>query len=305
MKRLLKFWGAGGMCCAALVAGLCLLRELRDSRLKSLEDVRLCLRQPVLGNVVHFSGTVDRNAALADRAHPLLRYLMAPHSLEAENFRSLRTALSVVCETRDAKVIQVTSPEPGDGKTTTVANLAVAVAQSGQRVLLIDADLRRPNCHRLFRMPADIGLSDVLKGELEFLNAVRETAVPNLSLLPSGTLPTNPAELLSSPRLGQLLRAARDEFDVVFVDAPPLLAVSDPCVIARQIDGLLLVVRLGKNSVESAAQSRDLIRTNGLQVLGVVANCAAGSDDADQAQHGQYFRAYQAKEAALEPVSAS
>jgi capsular exopolysaccharide synthesis family protein len=275
--------------------------------LKTLEDLRLCLRQPVLGNVAHFSSAVDRTAPLAGRAHPMLRYLLAPHSLEAENYRSLRTALSVVCEGRDAKIVQVSSPEPGDGKTTTVANLAVAVAQSGKRVLLIDADLRRPSCHRLFRMPLEIGLSDVLRGEIEALNAVRATAVDNLSLLTAGQLPENPAELLSSPRLGLLMQEARDEYDVIFVDAPPLLAVSDPCVIARQTDGVLLVVRLGKNSVQSAAQVRDVIRTNGLEILGMVANGAASADDPDHAHQGRYYRAYQRDAAAAveEPATVS
>jgi len=306
IKRILKFWGAGSMFGMGLIAGICVLRELRDSRLKTLQDLRLYLRLPVLGNVVHFNGNVERTAPLADRAHPMLRYLLAPHSLEAENYRSLRTALGVVCEGRDAKIVQVSSPEPGDGKTTTIANLAVAVAQSGKRVLLIDADLRRPSCHRLFRVPLDIGLSDVLKGDIEFLNAVRGTVVNNLSLMTAGQLPTNPAELLSSPRLARMLHEARDEFDLVLVDAPPLLAVSDPCVIGRNTEGLLLVVRLGKNNVRAVNQAREVIQTNGLELLGVVANGAVLGDGAESDYHGHYYRSYQpADTPTREPVAVS
>jgi succinoglycan biosynthesis transport protein ExoP len=306
MKRMIKFWGAGCMFGVGLIAGICVLRELRDSRLKTTQDLRLMLRLPVLGNVAHFAGNVEHSAPLADRAHPMLRYLLAPHSHEAESYRSLRTALNVVCESRGAKVIQVSSPEPGDGKTTTIANLAVAVAQSGKRVLLIDADLRRPNCHRLFRVPLDIGLSDVLKGEIEYLNAVRGTVVNNLSLMTAGQLPTNPAEVLSSPRLNRLLHDARDEFDVILVDAPPLLAVSDPCVIGRHVDGLLLVVRLGKNSVHSANQAREVVRTNGLELLGVVANGAVSGEDPESGYRSGYYHSYKPVESPnLEPVAVS
>lgn len=302
LKRLLKFWGAGGMLGALLVAGLCVVRELRDSRLKDLKALRLCLRQPVLGAVVRFTQGVEPGAPLAARAHPMLRYLRAPHSLEAENFRSLRTALGVICETRQAKVIQVSSPEPGDGKTTTVANLAVAVAQSGRRVLLIDADLRRPSCHRLLGVSLDIGLSDVLKGEIAPLNAIQQSAIEHLALLTAGQVPANPAELLASPQLTELFRDVRDDYDLIFVDTPPLLAVSDPCIIARQTDGLLLVVRLGKNTVQAASRARELIQTNNMDLLGVVANCLNATDELAYAPYSQY---YHADQAADEPVAVS
>lgn len=296
IKRILKFWGAGGLFGASLVAALCVLRELRDYRLKDLEELRRCLRQPVLGSVVQFTHTVEPTAPLSHRAHPMLRYLRAPHSLEAENFRSLRTALGVVCEAQHARIVQVSSPEPGDGKTTTVANLAVAVAQSGRKVLLIDADLRRPSCHRLFGLSLEIGLSDVLRGEIAPLNAIQQTAIEQLSILTAGSLPANPAELLASPRLAELFREIHQEFDLIFVDAPPLLAVSDPCIIARHTDGLLLVVQLGKNSVQAAQRSRELIQTNGLNVLGVVANRIVTNDDMAYAAHDHYYRTYQPEE---------
>jgi polysaccharide biosynthesis transport protein len=302
LKRLLKFVGAGGMFGLALVGALCVFRELRDTRLNTLAELRPMLEHPLLGTVAQFAALPVRGPELA-RVHPALRYLHAPHSLEAESYRTLRSALNVVCDGRDVRVVQVSSPEPGDGKTTTVANLALAAAQSGKRVLLIDADLRRPMLHTLFSLPNDIGLTDVLSGEIELLNAVRPTLVESLSVLPAGRSPSNPSELLSSPQLARTFAAARREYDLVFVDAPPLLAVSDPCIIGRQTDGLLLVLRLGKTSLQAVRQTRDLVRTHALNVLGAVANGLAGDDASAYADRGAYYQ--QATETAeREPVGA-
>ncbi|HET6424197.1 MAG TPA: polysaccharide biosynthesis tyrosine autokinase, partial [Planctomycetaceae bacterium] len=232
IKRILKFVGAGTIAGVMLLAAVCVLRELSDTRLKTLADIRTAIHHPMLGSIARFGHREDRQAPFAAQAHPAMRYLLAPQSLEAENFRSLRTAVSIACDDADAKVLQVSSPEPGDGKTTTVSNLAVALAQSGKRVLLIDADLRRPTAHRLFRIPADVGLTNALQGDSDWLPLVRETIIENLSVLPAGPTPNNPAELLSSGRFSRMLKDARDEYDLVLVDSPPILAVSDPCVIA-------------------------------------------------------------------------
>jgi polysaccharide biosynthesis transport protein len=311
LKRMMKFWGAGTVFGAVMVAALCVLRELRDTRLKTVDDLRALLRQPVLGTVTRFTLAIDRSNPLVQQAHPGLRYLLAPQSLEAENYRSLRTALNIVAESAEARVIQVSSPEPGDGKTTTVSNLAIAMAQSGKRVLLVDADLRRPNIHRLFRLGNERGLVDLLQGTGRLDSLVQPSLVLNLSVLPSGAIPDNPSELLSSPRLTSVLADARDDYDVVFVDGPPLLAVSDPCVIGRHVDGLLLVLRLGKSSTSSAVQSRDLIRTHGLRVLGVVANGKSRGDNGDYSYEVQYYQQYtlgrdddQVNEEAAQPVGA-
>ncbi|HUQ69974.1 MAG TPA: polysaccharide biosynthesis tyrosine autokinase [Planctomycetaceae bacterium] len=292
IKKLLKFAGAGCLFGLALVGAICVLREVRDTRLNTLAELRHVLEQPLLGTITRFAALGQRRPDLA-RVHPALRYLHAPHSLEAENYRSLRSAINVVCESSDQKIIQVSSPEPGDGKTTTVANLALAAAQSGKKVLLIDADLRRPMLHTLFGLPEDIGLSEVLAGEIEFLNAIRPTTIETLSVLPAGKPPTSPSELLSSSALSKVLADARREFDLVFVDGPPLLAVSDPCIIGRQTDGLLLVLRLGKTSLQAVRQTRDLVQTHALNVFGVVANGLANDDAGAYADRGAYYRTEQ------------
>ena len=288
IKKLMKFYVGGASFLLLLVALTCLVQELKDIRLKNVRDVRVALRQPVLGSVAAFREAIDRAGPSSKQPHPALRYLHAPNSIEAENYRSIRTSLLVTADNHQAKSILVSSPEPGDGKTTLISNLAIALAQSGKRVLLIDADLRRPTVHKLFRMSQDIGLTDVLTGEIDFLNAVRQTTVDRLSLLTAGESPANPAELLSSPRMAQMLKDARHEFDFVFVDAPPLLAVSDPCILARQVDGMVLVVRVGKNTRTSAARVRELIHDQGIAVLGTVANGVVPGHDRGYSYYGEY-----------------
>jgi capsular exopolysaccharide synthesis family protein len=286
LKRLMKFYAGGGLFGMFLVAVVCLLRELKDLTLKNVRDVRVTLRQPVLGSVVAFETPAD--GGRFDRPHPALRYVLAPQSMEAENYRSIRTSLLVTAEQQAVRTILVSSPEPGDGKTTLVCNLAVALAQSGKRVLVVDGDLRRPNVHNLFRIPQGIGLSEVLMGEIDVLTAVRQTTVSGLSLLTAGGAPANPAELLSSPRLQQTMRGVRDEFDFVLVDAPPLLAVSDPLILARTTDALVLVTRLNKNTRASIVRVREMLHDQGIRALGAVANGATQGMDRSYACYRQY-----------------
>lgn len=285
MKRLMKFYGAGaifGLGCVGLWA---FLREWRDTTLKSAKDVQLCLRQPILGGVREFTTVSDRAAPNSGRLHPVIRYWHAPSSIEAEHIRSIRASLAVALENRHAKIVQITSPEPGDGKSTLIANLAVAEAQAGQRVLLIDADLRRPSLHTLFRVPLGHGLSDALLGQASLSEVLRPTPVEHLTFLTAGSPPTNPAEILSSSRWQRLIAELRGQFDLILIDSPPLLAVSDPCEIARHVDGMLLVMRLGKNRRPAAVRTRELIRSHNLPLLGVIAN---GLLDENTAGTGYY-----------------
>lgn len=285
LKRLMKFYAGGAFLGMFLVSMFCLLRELKDLTIKDVRDVRVTLKQPVLGSVIAFPTPVDHG----HQVHPALRYLVASHSLEAENYRSIRTAFLIMAEQQSARSILVSSPEPGDGKTTLVSNLAISLAQSGKKVLLIDADLRRPNVHNLFRVSQDIGLTDVLAGEIETLNAVRPTIIDGLSLMTAGQVPANPAEWLSSPRVAEILKEVRDEFDFVFIDAPPLLAVSDPCILARHADGLLIVARINKNTRAAAIRVREIVEDQGIRVLGVVANGAVIGQGHRDSYYGNYL----------------
>lgn len=270
VKRFLKFLGGGAFAAMGLVGLICALKELRDNKLKTVLDVRQMISHPILGTVRIFDGPKPTDNPRIP--HTALRYLAAPASPEAENYRSVRTALMVASEARGTKVIEISSPEPGDGKTTMIANLAIATAQSGRRVLLIDADLRRPTVHRLFGLRQEFGLSDILTGDLHLHTATKATIVEGLSIVTAGECPTNPAEALTQERFAALIKEARDEYDFVFVDAPPLLAVSDPCIIARHTDAMLLTVRLGKNRRPAIRRTVELIEAHSINVLGVVAN---------------------------------
>jgi capsular exopolysaccharide synthesis family protein len=160
----------------------------------------------------------------------------------------------------------------GDGKSTLAANLAISVAQTGKRVLLIDADLRRPQLHLLFSVSNNVGVASVLEGTTEVSDATIASAVPGLSIMPSGPLPSNPSELLSSPRMKEMLESLAEKYDLVLLDTPPLLAVTDPSAVAARVDGVILTLRLGKQSRPRAQRAREILATLGAHVLGVVVN---------------------------------
>src|SRR5262249_3084757 len=160
--------------------------------------------------------------------------------------RGVRTSLLFTARRDGCKVIQVTSPEMADGKSTLAANLAVAIAQSGKRVVLVDADFRRPRVHKLFGVGAERGLASVLAGEGDVAGVSQPSGVPGLTIVPCGPTPPNPAELLTSSRFQEVLKALDGDYDFVLVDTPPLLAVTDPSVVAPCVDGVLLTIRLSK-----------------------------------------------------------
>ena len=291
IKRILKIVGAfGALAIVATLLGL-YLSEATNTSLRDAGDVARFTGTSVLGNVPHFAKADEAALSLAAQTglDPSLRYYYGPGSQEAEAFRSVRTALfhSDVKPDGRGAVIQVTSAEPGDGKSTVAANLAAAVAQSGRRVLLVDADLRRSTAHTLFGLRGERGLTDVLTGELGWQHAVESSGIDRLSILPAGSRTEMPAELLSNSALGELLETARGEYDFVILDTPPLLAVSDPAIVAPYSDGVLLVVRLEKNRRDHATDSVEIIRSHGMRLLGAVVN---DSDAKSTAYYPEYHR---------------
>jgi capsular exopolysaccharide synthesis family protein len=243
----------------------------------------------VLGEVPHFRSAAARSAAGFDGR---LCYFHRPASREAEAYRSVRAALLHGQHGEGGRVIQISSPEPGDGKSVSASNLALALAQSGKRVLLIDADLRRPTVHALFRVPQEIGLADVLRREIDWQNAVRPTQIDGLSLMTAGLCPDNPAELLLASDLPVLLRAAREEYDLIIVDTPPILAVSDPAVVAPETDGMLLVVRLQKNKRGALKRTLSALDSHGAALMGIIANDVDPSqEDYRSADYDAYYLA--------------
>lgn len=197
--------------------------------------------------------------------------ILDPYGAASEDYRSLRTSLMYALVDTPPKAIVVTSPGPGEGKTTTCANLAVALAQAGKRTLIIECDLRRPLMHKVFSLLNLYGMVNVLVGEKEMEEVSRE-ALENLEVITSGPIPPNPAELLSSRRFAELLEQARQRYDYVLLDTPPTEMVSDSAVIASHSDGVLLVIDAQgtrKGSVRRAVHS---LETVGANVLGTVMN---------------------------------
>ncbi|MFA4886250.1 MAG: CpsD/CapB family tyrosine-protein kinase [Desulfotomaculaceae bacterium] len=203
-----------------------------------------------------------------------------PKSSIAEAFRTMRTNLSFAATDQPLKVILVTSAGPADGKTTISTNLAVVLAQAGMRVLLMDCDLRKPVLHKYFDTNNQHGVTNLLVQNLEMRDVVRDTPVEGLSLLVSGPIPPNPSELLGSQKMKDILERAAGLYDMVIVDAPPVLAVTDAAVLAPQVDGVILVVKSGETRIDMIKDTKSQLEKVNAHILGVVLNeVKINSDD--------------------------
>jgi capsular exopolysaccharide synthesis family protein len=206
---------------------------------------------------------------------PCFRWRAGQLTWEAEAYLAVRVALYHATKASDCRVIQITSPIHGEGKTTLAANIAVSMAQSGQRVVLIDADLRRPRLAEIFGLSDKVGLTSVLAGETDLAAALQPSAVPGLSILGSGPMSPNPAEVVASPHMRTLLDTLRQQCDYVLIDTPPLLAVPDARMMAHSVDGILLTLRNSKHGRPLAQSARDILSAAGAKILGVVVNGVA------------------------------
>ncbi|CAM3832581.1 CpsD/CapB family tyrosine-protein kinase [Mesobacillus thioparans] len=196
----------------------------------------------------------------------------APKSPISEQYRTIRTNIEFSSVDEDIQTIMITSAGPGAGKSTTAANLAVVFAQQEKRVLLIDADLRKPTVHYTFNLTNTFGLSSVLSKQMQLVEAVDESEIENLGILTSGPVPPNPAELLGSKAMNQFLAEAKQHFDVIIFDTPPMLAVTDAQVLANKCDGSILVVYSGKTEMDEAAKAKELLTNTKSKLLGAVLN---------------------------------
>ncbi|MBY8908355.1 CpsD/CapB family tyrosine-protein kinase [Salinicoccus roseus] len=195
-----------------------------------------------------------------------------PKSPVSEQFRTVRTNIMYSNIDTEIKTVLVTSATPGAGKSTTAANLAVAYAQSGKRTVLIDADLRRPTMHYTFEMTNQRGMSTAIVNDVPVENIVRETEIENLDLITSGPIPPNPSELLSSNKMMHLLKTFAMHYDMVIIDSPPLLAVTDAQVLSKITDGTVLVTNVAENNRDKLREAKDLLSKADANILGVVMN---------------------------------
>ena len=259
---------AGGL----LGFGSALVADLMDTTFVDPDDVQEALGAPVLAHVPRFVPMRRGRKDPPLEIDSSVRVYHQPRSPAAEVFRVMRTGLLVDAKTTGHQVFQITSPLPGDGKSTTSVNLAMAFAQAGKRTLIIDADLRKPRVGRLLHLDADRGLSEVLHGDCEPADAIYETPNKNLFAVPSGAIPANPSELLQSELFAQVLNLWRDQFDFVIVDTPPVLAVSDAAVVSEETDAVVMTVRILKNGRRAAMRARDVLNQNHASITAIVVN---------------------------------
>jgi protein-tyrosine kinase len=209
----------------------------------------------------------------------------SPRAAISEQYRTIRTNIEFSSVDESIKSLLVTSSGPEEGKSTTVANLAVVFAQQGKKVLLIDADLRKPTVHYTFQVDNFNGLTNVLTKQSTLGKAVNLTHVDNLTVLTSGPIPPNPAELLGSKAMEDLLEAAMQEYDFVIFDTPPVLAVTDAQILANKCDGSILVVNSGKTEIEPAMKAKEMLLSSKGKLLGVVLN----QKNANDSQYYYYY----------------
>jgi len=260
-----------------LAVGLAFLLEFMDTSVRTPADVVKHLNVAMLGVVPD----VDDEEIAIEQVEMATRD--APQSMIAEAFRNIRTNLHFSAPAERQRTIVVTSPRPEDGKTTVAANLAVSLGQAGRRVLLVDANLRRPALQRFFAREDGKGLSNYLVGDIDFASAVKTTSSNNVDVILSGPIPPNPAELLGSRRLTELVEEAKKRYDQIVFDAPPAPLASDPLVLGTVSDGVILVCRAGENSRGLAQRVLGLLSRVNAHLFGVVLNAA-------QVRRGGYFR---------------
>ena len=288
--------------------GAAFLQEHFDNSLKTTEDIERIMQLPALamipaveslnghgvygaehartnGNhrLLAISGRARRERTNGHGSNGASSQSLPPHwyriddlppqyAALGEAFRSLRTSVLLSSAGQPPRSLLVSSAQPGEGKTTVSANLAISLAQLGQRVLLVDADLRRPSVHRAFQIQGSLGVVSYLTGQQDWRTAVEKTALSGLDVLVSGPVPPNPAELLSSDRMQKLIQEALEEYKFVVVDSPPLLNVSDSRILATLVEGVVLVVKGGDTPRELVQRAQACISDVGARVIGAVLN---------------------------------
>ena len=285
--------GVGGLLGSLAGFGLGCLVELADKTFHNPDEIMRHLNVPLIGHIPVITQG-KRYLVEGSTIEPTICTYHRPKSQTSEAFRAVRTALYFNTQGKQHSVIQVTSPTPGDGKSTLASNLAVSIAQSGKKVLLVDADMRRPRQHSVFGIEATEGFATVLSGRSAWRDCMYECdEIEGLILMPCGRKPQNPAELCSSPQVKELIEELRGEFDFVIIDTPPLLAVTDAGPIAARVDGVILTLRIKKNVRVGAERSTEMLRNIGANCIGLVVNgVGAQSGYGSQYTYGAYRAGY-------------
>ncbi len=266
----------------ALGIGLAFFREYLNNTINTAEEVERLIQLPSLGaipslqslakNKMFSLGNGKNGAALVPASGELLS-VHEPISSFAESYRALRTSLLLSSAEHAPRSMLITSSHPAEGKTTIVANTAISLAQTGAKVLVLDADMRRPRCHKILSAKNDTGLSTFLSRDIHLENVIQEHDIPNLFVLPAGPVPPNPSELLSSIKLRILMSDLEDRFDHIVIDSPPVIHVTDALIISPHVDGVVIVVRGNQTPREAVLRAKQALTDVNAKIFGIVLNC--------------------------------
>jgi succinoglycan biosynthesis transport protein ExoP len=265
--------------------------EYLDNRIKTPQELKANINVPFLGMVPTLAAEKDAPA------NPLLNNGVPQNFAEA--FKSIRTNVLFSTAEEGMRTLVVTSAGPGEGKSLVASNLAMALAQAGQRVLLVDCDMRRPRVHEIFEGPQEPGLSNVLSGNAKTSEAIRKASLPGLWLMPAGHIPPNPAELLAARRFNDLMTSLDTHFDWVVLDTPPVMVVADSSIVANQASGVVFVVRADKTTKQSVRAAAEQLDAANAHLIGSVLN------GADVLRNPYYYSAYYRKDYARYYVASS
>jgi non-specific protein-tyrosine kinase len=273
--------GLAGALGAMLAIGFILLLEALDDTIRGTDEVSRYLDLPVLGAIRKIEASEGPITAIKPRA-PV-----------SEDFRSLRTNIQFVSVDAPLRTILVTSPTPEDGKTTVALNLSIILAQGGSRVALIDADLRRPAIHKNMRLSNRWGLTSLFTNEeLRLDGILRQNKSSGFSIMTSGNLPPNPAELLGSEKMVQIIKKVKTISDIIVFDSPPLAVVTDAAVLSKQMDGVILIINSGTTKIAAARQAVEQLHRVGANILGVVLNNVSSKKSYYYSTYYSYYDTY-------------
>ena len=283
-KNETRFYILGVLLGLILGFALAFMVEFNDTTIKSNDDVEQYLELSVLGTIPHISHSkkneieVRRKSSKSHKGMSLLQYPRQVFNFEGddsvitESYRSLRTNLSFVSPDKPLQAIVLTSAGPSEGKSLTISNLAMAYAQMGKRTLLIDTDLRRPVLHHIFNTKREPGFADLFIDNPDYDRIIRPTEKENLFLITAGMFTPNPAELIASNRMAQILEYLRKNYDMIFFDTPPIVAVTDAPLLGTKMDGLLIVIKSHHTDRDIAVRAVNTVRNVGVRIVGAVLN---------------------------------
>lgn len=265
--------------------GLAFFFEYLDNTIKVPEDIKKYLHIPYLGPVPAMAEDGDGNPDDGQKKLEMMT-LHSPKSTASEAYRGIRTSILFSSAENEPKVILVSSAGPQEGKTITATNLAITMAQSGNKVIMLDCDMRRPKIHKVFGINRDRGMTNLLVGNQDIKGTLFHTEVPNLDVIPCGPIPPNPSEIIGSARMKKLLDLLREKYTRIIIDSPPITAVTDAVILAKSTDGMVLVIRASDTAREIVKNGLDQIQSVGGHVLGAILN------GVDMGSDGYYYYQY-------------